>query len=262
MEFDKTKINIEKYIQGELSGNALKEFETQIKKDEVLQKKVNFYQYTDSVLHNNLAQNKDIDAEFKSNLEKFGNKYFSEEALHELNPSIETKQEESIAKASIIKRLMPFIALAAAALLLFFFLPGEKNTLYANFFETAKLINDHSSSDNSNIFSKANKQYRTENFKEAIPLYEKYITENSDPYLWAFVYKGCSHMVLDQIDLAINTFQQLSIKDSDFKEMANWYLALCHLKKGDKEQSKTILKHISPEDKEYYDKAQQLLKKF
>jgi len=36
-------------------------------------------------------------------------------------------------------------------------------------------------------------------------------------------------------------------------------LALCYLKKGNEEQAKSTLMLITKEDKEYYEKAQQLL---
>lgn len=265
MEFNETDITIEKYIQGELSGEPLKEFELQIENDKDLQKKVNLYQYTDAVLFDNLSRNKnagEVNAKFKANLEELGHTYFPKETANEFKPTTKVAQEEAVTKSPIIKRLLPFVTLAAAAaLLLFFIFPKEKNTLYAKNFEPEKLITTQSSADNSSIFSQANKHYRTENYKEAIPLYAQDISENpGNP--WALVYKGCSHMAVNQIDEAMILFEQLAKQYSDFSDMAYWYLALCHLKKEEETQAKTILKRISPEEKVYFDKAQKLLKAF
>lgn len=262
MEFDKNEINLEKYIQGELSGDALKEFETQIEKNEVLQKEVNFHQYTDAVLNDNLAQKRstaDLDAEFKSNLNELGNKYFPREALNERNPATETIEEKTIAKPSLIKRLIPFATLAAAAaFLLFLFLPDRDSKLYKSYFESEKLIRLQGQFDNSSNFDNANRQYESENYKEAKILYDKFLIENpNNP--WALAYKGCSEMELTHMDKAIRTFQILAAKNNDFADMANWYLSLCYLKKGDKVQTINFLKSISPAGKEY-GKAQQLLK--
>jgi len=262
MEFDKNEINIEKYIQGELSGDALKEFEAQIEQDKALQKEVNFYQYTDAVLETNLAPKKDtliVGNEFKRNLDKLSNKYFQEKAINEFKPTTEVAQEESNAKPTIIKRLLPFATLAAAAaLLLFLFLPNKDNKLYKNFFMPEKLISLQSPTGNLTDFDKAINRYESKNYKDAIPLFDKALIENpSSP--WIFVYKGCSEMELNQIDEAMHTFQQLAAQNSDFTDKANWYLALCYLKKGDKLQTINLLKRISPDDKKY-EKAQQLMK--
>jgi len=262
MELNKTDINIEKYILGELSEEALNEFEAQIEKDEALQKKVNFYQYSDSVLYDKLSRKKDtndVNAEFIANLDKLGNKYFPKEVANELNPTTEEVQELTTGKPPIIKRLLPFATLAAAAaLLVFLFLPGKNNKLYENFFEPEKLISQQSLPDNTSNFEKANELYKSENYKEAKVLYEKSLIEKPND-AWALVYKGCSEMELNQINQAVSSFQQLADQHNDFADIANWYLALCHLKKGDAAQSTNLLKRISKNDK-HYEKARQLLK--
>ena len=76
----------------------------------------------------------------------------------------------------------------------------------------------------------------------------------------ALVYKGCAEMELNKIEEAINTFQQLLAQHNDYKDMANWYLALCYLKKGDEAEVKNRLELVTADDKPYYDKAQLLLK--
>jgi len=263
MEFDKTNINIEKYIQSELSGEALKAFEAQIEKDEALQKKVSFYQYSDVVLRDNLSQKKDTtdaDSEFVASLDKLGDKYFPSKAKNEFTPTAKVAYEETTSKPFVIKRLLPFATLAAvAALLLFLFIPNNDNELYENYFELAKPINTQGPTGNLTDFDQALGKYESKNYQEAIRLFNKSIDENpGNP--WALVFKGCSEMELNQIDEGITTFKNLSNSDNDFREMANWYLALCQLKKEDIAQTKTMLKRISPEDKKYYDKAQQLLK--
>ncbi len=260
MELDNTDIIIEKYIQGKLSGAALKAFETQMEKDEALQKQVNFYQYTDIFLQDNLTSPKEttnIDTAFKANLDKLGNQYFSEEIENDLYP--ETAHEEAAAKPSIIKRLLPFATLAAAAaLLLFLFLPDKNDRLFDNYFEAEKVLNTHDEIGSLTDFEKAINQYKGKNYQKAIPLFEKSLSEKPDNP-WGLVFKGCAQMELNQIDEAMNTFQQLYTKHNDYTDMASWYLALCHLKKGEHTQTKNLLKSISPNET-YFEKARQLLK--
>jgi len=118
--------NIEKYIQGELSGNELTEFEASLEKDEALRKKINFYQYSMSVLSKNKALTKvDKDKLTKINpiLDELRDKYFINKAA-----KTDIPQEETKSKPTVIKRLLPFAALtAAAALLAFFFLQPLQN---------------------------------------------------------------------------------------------------------------------------------------
>jgi len=253
MEVNKNEINLDKYIQGELTGNDLKEFEALLEKDEVLKQKADFHQYADTVLHDKLGEANKIDPALKSIIENLGDKYFVEE---EITNEKEIIQEEKVAKPSIIKRLLPFAtSAAAAALLLFLSLPNQ----FDRHFDLLKVKNSQSSTTISNDFEKANERYKSKNYKDAIFLYDKSLTENSNnPY--ALQYKGCAEMELDQIDKAINTFQQLATQHIDFKDLANWYLALSYLKKGEEQKAKNTLKFISKDDKEYYEKAQQLLK--
>lgn len=259
---DKKEINLDKYIQGELNSVELMEFEDLLEKDEALQKKLNFHQYVDVILHKKLTlknDDSDVDAELKPILKELGNKYFSEETSNEFNVTTEEEPKETISKPSNIKRLLRFTTLAtAAALLLFLFLPNKNNKLYESFFEPEKLISLQSSNGNSSNFDKANGLYKSKNYKEAKVLYEKTLVESPNNS-WALVYKGCSEMELNQIGNAISTFQQLLAQHNDFSGMANWYLALCYLKNKDEPQVKNSLERILVDDKTYYNKAQKLL---
>jgi len=130
--------------------------------------------------------------------------------------------------------------------------------LYTQFFEPPAIDIQLSNQPNPSTFDKANKAYKSKNYKQAILLYDEYLLEDSNNPS-ALLFRGGAELALKQTDAAILTFQQL-VQNRKYTDMANWYLALAHLKKEDIEQAKSNLKRITNEDKKYYDKAQQLLK--
>lgn len=255
MEREITEINIDKYVQGELTGDALIKFETLLEKDEALQEKVKFSNYADAVLHKNLASENLEDSgidDLKPILDKLGDKYFSENEYAKTNEAAATVIKEK-EQPNRIRRLLPFATLAAAAaLLLLLFLPKAENELFAKHFEVPE------NQGKMGILDKANTAYKAQNYKQAISLYNEHLLkEPNSPNV--LLYKGGAALALKQTDTAIKTFEQL-VKNQRYADAANWYLALAYLKKGEEEKTKSYLKLISVEDKVYYDKAQLLLK--
>jgi len=263
MKLDINEININRYANGELSGEALKEFEALLVKDKALQEKVKSHEFMDAVLFKNLDKADQLEEEqtvLTPLLDEFGTEYFlkPEYANTALEPTEKSFEKEvSSPKPNRIRRLLPFAFLAAAAaLFLFLFIPNTENELYAKHFELPD--NQNKMGQILTTFDKANKAYKTENYKEAVLLYNEFLLESPNNSN-ALLFKGGAELSLKQTNKAITTFQQL-VKNRKYADIGNWYLALCYLKNGDEAQTKTILKRISEEDKEYYDKAQQLLK--
>jgi len=262
MELHKDEININKYASGELDDEALKEFEDLLEKDKALQEKVDAHKFMDAVLYKNIVtDDEDIQTELKPLLKELGSKYFSNEEFERTGKkSTSIPLENKQSKPNRIRRLLPFAALAAAAaVLLFLFIPNQENKLYTQFFEPPAIDISLSNQTNPSTFDKANKAYKSKNYKEAVVLYNEYLLEDSNNPM-ALLFRGGAELALKQTDAAMLTFQKL-VQNQKYADIANWYLALAYLKKEDKERAKSNLKRISNEDKEYYDKAQQLLKK-
>lgn len=262
MELNINEININRYTNGELSGDELKAFETLLQKDEALQEKVDSHQFMDAVLYKNLSAIEESEqTELKPLLKEFDTKYFSEEKDEvtgkEPTP-ISQQSEQPNSKPNLVRRLIPFAALAAAAaLLLFLFIPKSENELYAKYFEVPYNQSKMGPGDPS-VFDKANKAYKSQDYKQAITYYNEVLSKDlKDPK--ALQYKGGAELALNKTDASIITFQKL-VQNRRYVDMANWYLALGYLKKGEEEKTKSYLKLITTDDKKYYDKAQQLMK--
>lgn len=256
---------IEQYIQGELSGKELLEFEVLLQKDEALRKKVNFYQYAESILtKEQTATDVDADKMAKINpiLEEMRNQYFINKTKETEPPTKETKP-----KPSTIKRLLPYAALAAAAAMLIFFalpfLQNKSNTeiAEANFKLYPLGINQMGGDDLDQVFKQAQSNYNKGNFEEANKQFSIFLTENPKaPEVW--LAKGCAAFKSDETDTALESFNKvIEIDDSGISHPnANWYLALCYLKKDDRDKAIHHLKKIK-EEADNYKEAKRLLRK-
>lgn len=261
------KINTGKYIDGELEGEALLQFEKLLKTDADLQEEVRFQKeiFTALKAKSEFEAEKEEVISFLEGLGKNVDLSNRGDEKAEI-PTIE-KAEETSAKTgneqSIIRKLLPFASLvAAAAVLLFVIAPWKSNLtgikLANQNFQVFPLDALRSSTDNQNILAKAKKAYDEKEYQPAIAGFEDYLKENSNsPNIW--LAKGSSEYELNKLDDAIISFQQVQKRNPSYKPLAHWYLALCYLKKEDKVQAKAVLSKIS-KGEEKYTEAQELLK--
>lgn len=250
--------NVEKYIQGELTGNELAAFEVSLEKDEALQKKVHFYQYAMSTLADNkiyTAAEEEKIAKINPILAELRDQYFIDK-----NAQTETSTKEAIQpKSTVIKRLFPLATLAAAAaLLIFFLLPQLQNQsnveIAANNFEMFSLDNRMGD------LEETQKNYINGNFVEAGQQLTDLLKElPNSPDLW--LAKGCTKFKLNEIDEAINSFEKaIEIDDSGISHpYANWYIALCYLNKDDRKKAIHHLNKIQ-KNMDKFSEAKQLLR--
>lgn len=127
------EIIINQYINGELSGAALEEFEAQLKKNESLQKEVQFHRQIDKAL----CVNEEVENNSKLNsiLSQMGKTHIQNENEQVLKPIEGNERKEIIDNSETFnenkwktRRKISFALLAAAAaFLLFMFLPSLQN---------------------------------------------------------------------------------------------------------------------------------------
>jgi len=261
---------ITKYIDGELSGEALIQFEELLKRDKVLQEEVNFQKE----IFKSLKTKSEFEAEkeelvsFLNGLEKkvdLSNLENETEAISNNETTTETNTSSpNPSQKTIFRKILPFtsIAAAAAAVLLFIMAPWKSNLtgseLAEQNFKLFPLESVRSGDDNQNILTTAQKAYDEKDYQSAINSFKVYLKENPDsPIIW--LAKGSAEYELDKLDNAIVSFGQVAKLNPDYKPLANWYLALSYLKKEDKIQAKSLLDEIS-EGEEKYAEAQKLLK--
>jgi len=261
------EIEIDEYINGELSGEALTAFEDKLKKDKTLQAQVK----RQKEIHNMLLVSKGYqkeNAEMEVFLKQLTNKYISKDSpsnkpknVVDLEPTemLDATNTGEVdlpnSKKTLMRWLIPAATLAAAAIILFTLFPfGEvDNPTYANKYYQPYEVN-FTVRGEENELSKAGKLYQAKNWEAALANFNKY-PEN----LKAQIAKGNCEYQLGQFDKAITTFKKVASGISSYAESAAWYTALCYLQKDNKDAAIMYLKKIG-EQPDCTQKAAQLLK--
>jgi len=264
------EITINKYINGELRGTALEEFEALLKKDKALQEEVQFHMEVDKtlVIHEEVENNKNL----KSLLSNLGETHIQDKAADVTKTVAQKKQAEIIANPEIfkenewkIRKSIPFALLAAAAaFLLFMFLPSlqkQSNLEIAESKFQLYQLNDNvmGEENTSKIYEEAKRNYYNGNLKKANQQFNSYLQEIPNaPKVW--LAKGSTEFKLGDIDTALNSFENVIKMDESgiYHSNAHWYLAMCHLKKDNTEKAIAELKKIQ-KGQDYYKEAQDLL---
>ncbi len=262
---------IDEYVNGQLAGKALADFEAQLLTNKTLAEEVALYKDVGETLTTNYAYEKE-DAELKQLFNKLGKDYFpKEEAVEktinveqdntnivQLKPVIEKNDSNDSSGdggSSGIRWLKPVIALAVAALIVLLIFQPWQRSLIDNYYEPYALNITQRTGSNMTALIQAQKAYHSGDYASALPVFEQY-PDNAEVQLT----KGNAAYNLGKIDEAIATFQQVASGDSVYVPAANWYLALAYLKKEQPEKAKAALDNI-PEGSSYYAKAQELRNK-
>jgi len=261
MELKNLEIKMNQYINGELTGKALQEFEQLLESDSKLANEVALHKKIDQTLIAKKTNKNDF--ELKALFQKFGEKYIINESENETKAKvIELNQNKSLVtdkKNKVILRwLAPLVSIAAAALFIFYigFGNSDPKQLAVQYFEPYTFDATFRNDKVDNLIL-AQQAYDDKNYQKALPLLSEY-ADNSD----ALMAKGNCEFLLDKPEKAIETFKQLNNKKIDVhqKAMAQWYLALSYLTQNDITLAKNELTSI-PQSSQYYQKAQLLIKK-
>jgi len=170
------EITISKYINGELSGSTLAEFEDLLKKDKDLLEEVQFHKKVDKALRINeeVESNKSL----KSLMTDLGKTHIQDKPDETIETTAQTRETEIIANPEMLsenksklKKLYPYLLLpAAASLLLFLFLPAlqkkSNQEIAENNFQLYELDNKLGDNTPENC-DNAVRNYAKGNFKEA-----------------------------------------------------------------------------------------------
>jgi len=237
-------ITISKYINGELTGAELAEFEKLLSQDKALNDEVNFHKVVDETLSKNYQAIKSIDESERLEFEGILSKVMGGEIIN----------KPEVPSSGLIRRLWPLAALAAAAAVLFFMISSPNlSSVTDQYYFPYQYNPDPILGPNEGIKAYENKDYQT-----ALDFFNN----NPSGDLKQQFAKGNAEYNLEKYDDAIRSFDEIKEKTGNpsFKNYANWYLALTHLKKKDKKLAIKRLKEL-PKDADFHTQAQELLKK-
>lgn len=246
-------IKISKYINDELTGEESAAFESLLQQDKTLADEVNFHKVVDETLAENykvtstIVESERLEFEgILSGVVKSGHMSVSErKEQNTLN-----SQNNS---GSVIRKLIPLAALAAAAAIFFFIIsqPNLSNLADHNYvhypYQEEITLGD---------LNKGIKAYQEKDYQTAYDILKNY----NEGDLQLKLAKGNTEYNVGKYAEAINSFNEvLELTGSkNYKNYANWYLALTYLKKDKPDQAIKLLNQL-PETADFYNQAQDLI---
>lgn len=241
---EKTIRLFDDYLQGALSPEAKKAFESRLKTDPALNDAFIIFRDVNQHLRHHHSEER---ATFKSTLETIADQH--------LDALVAPKKEVKVIRFNPWK-----YAIAASVVLLigfmFMYQPGQP--LYADyaFNEPISLVERDGEG---TAFAKAETAFNAKKYQEAITYFDAILASDSANAEVQY-YKGIALVEIENYEQADAIFSQLADGNTLYKHKATWYNALSKLKQGDENACKQLLEKI-PVSAEDYEVAQELLKK-
>ena len=241
---EETLLLFDDYLQGALSPEAKKTFESRLKTEPALNDAFIIFRDVNQHLSHHLSEER---AAFKDTLKTVADQH--------LDTSVAPKKPVKVIRFNPWK-----YAIAAAVIVLigltFMFSSGDP--LYADyaFNESISLVERDGEG---TAFAKAETAFNAKEYQEAITYFNA-ILASDDANAEVQYYKGIALVEVGKYDEADAIFSQLADGNTLYKDKATWYGALSKLKQGDKQACKQLLEKI-PAGAEDHEVAQELLKK-
>jgi hypothetical protein len=214
MNKEERTILIEKYLDGELQGENLRDFESQLQNDKEFAQDY----FLQKEIRNALSDWEIID--LREKLDKI-QKNFKKE-----------KQRAIIKKPIFLYSACAFIALIIISSVLFFNDNYTNDDLYEKYYThyDAGIQTRGSEKKSTDIYIQALKAYDNYQYVKAINLFNQ-MSDTSQSYYAKEYFTGLSYMELKNYNEAIKHFNFISNnKQNALYENVNWYLGLSYLK--------------------------------
>ena len=240
-------ILIEKYLNGELNEEEIKNFQTRLNEDVTFSEEYALQKSMNIFLEKDRNQ-----PSIESKLESIGKDFFLEK---------ENEPEDKVISISRNKNrnrwLIGLIASAAVAALIVMFNPFQQNDLY-NQYASHQPISLTEKSTGSDLATKAETAFNQKDYALAYEKLTIYLQENPEDQKVQLAL-GVSALESGKMSKAISIFGKINAGNSALKNYGTWYLALSYLKKKDFEKAKTFLNQVPDSEKVLFEKAQNLL---
>ncbi|MCF8369620.1 MAG: hypothetical protein K9G76_11295 [Bacteroidales bacterium] len=237
--------NIEEYIDGNLSGKELKEFEQERISDPQLSEDIEL-----SIEVNDALKDKNF---------------------IDLRQKLDNQIQTSMSPASVLsiqRDLFKTWHLAAASFALILVVGGLWYILSNKPFSTERLVTKYYKPAHPILQVRSIEINSDDAFKEAFNFYQQNDYKNALKYfntlenqITAKFYSGICYIELEQFDKAISSFEYvINDKDNLFVEQAEWYMGLIFLMNNHKNEAVVQFENISKSDSYYAEQAKEILK--
>lgn len=238
---------IEKYIDGELEGKELLNFEELLSTDPDIKRDYNL-----SLEINNSIIEDDVMA-----LRDTMRYMYRDEPEVKRIPSVFTKRRLYYAAATIA------LLIATGGLLQRFMGHDLSNSaVYEKYYVPYDVTVTYRSGNTEvdRILLNALERYEEKDYKNAVVLFEKVLKTRQDD-MAVNLYSGISYMEEEKYQKATTSFNKIiSNNDNLFIEQAQWYLSMCYLKTDKLDKATGVLNKIIKENSYYKAQAEKVLK--
>lgn len=244
MTDDKAYENIEKFLEGNLGGEELQQFEHKLKTDPEFSARVEDYRLAVKSVETYGGQ------KLKARLKQIHQE--------EIKSSITFNHRELIRLAAI------FIGLLIVSVpLLYNYLhkSPDYHALYEEHFNPyPDILSQRGTDQESQLLSEALSYYKNADYENAAELFEVLQNQDTGHQNLMKLYAGISYLGSNEPEKAETTFRKiLAEDDSSFAGQARWYLALSLLGRDRVEDAKLVLEQIADEKSYNHVKARKLL---
>ncbi|MCB2196650.1 MAG: tetratricopeptide repeat protein [Bacteroidetes bacterium] len=238
---------IEKYIDGELEGKELLDFEQMLSTDSDIK---NDYELSTQI--NNSIVEDDV-----MNLRETLDYMYSEEKAVKRIPTIFTKRKFYYAAASAA------LLIAAGGVAQRLLNPSmDSELVFEKYYQPYEVTVTYRSGNTEvdRLLLNALEFYEEKDYNQALVLFEE-ILANRKKDMAISLYSGISYMEEEKYQKATTSFNDI-ISDNDnlFIEQARWYLSMCYLKTEQLDKAEDALQQIIKQESYYKEQALKVLK--
>ncbi|MEZ5004377.1 MAG: hypothetical protein R2730_15200 [Chitinophagales bacterium] len=242
---DQTYQLIESYLLGELSDEAMKNFEERVANEPDLAKELEMFRLMESYIGENDWPDSELESEHPK-VKDYLKAYLADDAKA-LSGLLEKVGNENIDAAIAddssqkVRPLWKIFSAAAVVLVLFGCLwfvmkPSGVNQYASNLQHEELLLTQRGEIDK--LPAEAEEAFNSGDYKTAIPLLKELDHVNGDFHV--DIALGIAYLETDELDMAYEEFNQVYHSDALIRDQALWYLAMVHLKRH--EQAKALEK--------------------
>ncbi len=239
-------ILFEKYINNELSTDALKSFEDNLLRDDDFKQEFEIYKALESSLSSKF-EHEEAEKSLRDTLSNLSEKYKSKE-----------KNDLKETRVISLFRYKKLMVAASIAVLIGLFVFNNGDPVYSDF-ANHQSLELTVRGDQSKALSEAEKAFNAKNYNEALiqltALSKSYSNDTE-----INLYKGICLLELNNYSEAQAIFDSIKQGTSAFANTATWYTALTLLKQENFDECKEVLETI-PSSSEHFDQAGKLLRK-
>lgn len=230
---------IGRYVEGEMQGEELKEFEDQMQIDGTLREKVDVFSSVEQALSGRF-QNDTNEQGFNNQIARLAGAHIVEDAE----------------KPSKIKWFLWAAAASVILLAVIFFSTPSSEPTYADYavYEPLALAER---GDTDSVKLLAESAFNGKEYEKALRYVDAILREDMENTSLQ-IYKAIALIELGRYDEADDLLNSIERRDSLYRDKAIWWQALSALKQREYDRSKALLIRIS-EDADEYKRAQTLL---